>query len=60
MRKYLIYVVRKEERGMSFEKMITIRNQDNKKGENGFKIIEVNVSYPAGSIFTICTPIKKQ
>ncbi|CRK80793.1 hypothetical protein [Neobacillus massiliamazoniensis] len=42
---------------MNFEKMITISNKDNK---DGFKIIEVNVSYPVESIYSVCTPVKKQ
>jgi len=45
---------------MTFDKIMTIRNQDYKNGENGFKIIEVNVSYPAESLYAVCTPIKKQ
>jgi len=45
---------------MNSEKIITIRKQDYKNGENGFKIIEVNVSNPAESLYAVCTPIKKQ
>ncbi|MDP4107927.1 MAG: hypothetical protein Q8935_23640 [Bacillota bacterium] len=31
-----------------------------KNGENGFKIIEFNVTDPAESLFAVVTPIKKQ
>lgn len=31
-----------------------------KKGDNGYKIIEFNVSDPAESLFAVVTPIKKQ
>ncbi|WML39485.1 hypothetical protein RCG19_20240 [Neobacillus sp. OS1-2] len=31
-----------------------------KEVEDGFKIIEINVSDPAESLFSVVTPIKKQ
>jgi hypothetical protein len=37
---------------------ITIINKEYKDG-NGFKVIEVNVSNPAESLYAVCTPIKK-
>lgn len=36
------------------------RKNELKKGENGFKIIEFNVSDPAESLFAVVTPVKKQ
>lgn len=41
------------------EKMITINNKEYKDAGNGFKVIEVNVSNPAESLYAVCTPIKK-
>ncbi|MDQ0201122.1 hypothetical protein [Neobacillus ginsengisoli] len=43
---------------MNIEK-ISISNQDY-KNRNGYKVIEVNVSYPSESLYAVCTPIKKQ
>lgn len=42
------------------EKTIKIGNQDFTKGENGYKVIKVNVSYPEENLYAVCTPIKKQ
>lgn len=45
---------------MYIEKKITISKPSNQKGENGYKVIEVNVSNPADNTYAVCTPIKKQ
>lgn len=36
------------------------RENASKDGKNGFKIIEVKVSDPTESLFSVVTPIKKQ
>ncbi|MGE8206819.1 hypothetical protein ACQKP0_20105 [Heyndrickxia sp. NPDC080065] len=38
----------------------TSRKNECKEGENGYKIIELNVSDPTESLFAIVTPIKNQ
>ena len=42
-----------------FQLKIT-RNNEGKDGNNGFKVIEVNVSNPTESLYAVVTPIKKQ
>lgn len=36
------------------------RKNESKDGKNGYKIIEVKVSDPSESLFSVVTPIKKQ
>ncbi|MBS4172873.1 hypothetical protein [Bacillus sp. FJAT-49736] len=38
----------------------TSRENECKDGSNGYKIIEVNVTDPSESLFSVVTPIKKQ
>lgn len=38
----------------------TSRKNECKDGKNGYEIIEMNVSNPAESLFSVVTPIKKQ
>lgn len=38
----------------------TSRKNECKDGENGYKIIKLNVSDPAENLFAVVTPIKKQ
>lgn len=40
--------------------LITSRKNECKDGENGYKMIEFNVSDPTDSLFAVVTPIKKQ
>ncbi|WP_165786642.1 hypothetical protein [Heyndrickxia camelliae] len=36
------------------------RTNESKDGKNGYKIIEVKVTDPTESLFSVVTPIKKQ
>ena len=36
------------------------RTNESKDGKNGYKVIEVKVSDPTESLFSVVTPIKKQ
>ncbi|MEH7074586.1 hypothetical protein [Neobacillus drentensis] len=38
----------------------TTRENECKNGENGYKIVKVNVSDPSENLFAVVTPIKKQ
>jgi hypothetical protein len=40
--------------------LITSKKNECKDGENGYKIIEFNVSDPTESLFAVVSPIKKQ
>jgi hypothetical protein len=52
--------VREEVRAMNNNQLITSKKNEFKDGENGYKIIEFNVSDPTESLFAVVTPIKKQ
>lgn len=45
---------------MNNNQIITPSKNDFKDGENGFKIVEFNVTDPTESLFSVVTPIKKQ
>ncbi len=51
--------VREEVKIMNNNQLITARKNEFKEGENGYKIIEFNVSDPTESLFSVVTPIKK-
>jgi hypothetical protein len=51
--------VREEVKIMNNTQLITSRKNEFKEGENGYKIIEFNVSDPTESLFSVVTPIKK-
>ncbi|MFK9090700.1 hypothetical protein [Bacillus salipaludis] len=45
---------------MKNNQMITSSKNEVKEGENGYKIIKINLSDPTESLFSVVTPIKKQ
>ncbi|WP_217269794.1 hypothetical protein [Neobacillus endophyticus] len=45
---------------MKNEQITITRKNESKTGDNGFKIIEVNITDPAENLFSVVTPIKKQ
>lgn len=40
--------------------IISTKMNESKEADNGYKIIEVNISDPAESLFSVVTPIKNQ
>ncbi|MEH7440527.1 hypothetical protein V7182_24055 [Neobacillus drentensis] len=45
---------------MERNQLIVSTKSEYKEGDNGYKIIECNVSDPTESLFSVVTPIKKQ
>ncbi|MDR6123446.1 hypothetical protein QFZ87_003043 [Bacillus sp. SLBN-46] len=45
---------------MDCNQLIVSTKSEYKEGDNGYKIIEFNVSDPTESLFSVVTPIKKQ
>jgi hypothetical protein len=52
------YFVRKEERKMNNNTLIKTSKNEINNGGTGFKVIEINVTDPAQSLFSVVTPIK--
>lgn len=52
--------IKEELRTMKNNQIISSSKNEFKKGESGYKIIEMNISDPTESLFSIVTPIKKQ
>jgi hypothetical protein len=52
------YFVRKEVRNMNINPMIRTSKNETTTNGTGFKIIEINVTDPAQSLFSVVTPIK--
>lgn len=40
--------------------LVTTKQSECKDGNNGYKIIEVNIKDPAENLFAVVTPVKKQ
>lgn len=40
--------------------LLTTKQSECKDGDNGYKIIEINLSDPAENLFAVVTPVKKQ